>query len=160
MARKKVSGGVQRDQYGDYHGRGKVVSWSKGKRTVTRTIANKDGSGYTEKISSFNVGGFFGIIACILLLAALFSVFVGNGEPKTFYSFLVMLRDVPEVLSADQIMNFFTLNSWIANLPDWLSWAEGFFNFISSVITIFGFILKGMTDAAMFIFYFVRWLFI
>lgn len=139
-----------------YYGIRRSVSWSKGRRTVTISRPDRNRNLITETKTT-NFGGLFALVLVVLLLASLFSFFIDNGEPKTFYSFLLMMRDVPEFISAEQLVSFFSLGDWAASLPSLLSWA---LNFFVNLFSVLGFVFKGLIDVLLYLFYFVRWLFI
>lgn len=134
------------------------VKWSKGVRTVStsRVKADKNGELFTVSSErSFNVGGILKAVAFVLLLAAVFAFLTGSSE-KSFYSFLTMLQDIPEVFPIDNMINYFRLQDF-SNLPGWLEFiAEIGTGFLS----LLAFILKGIISSVTLIFYFLRWLFV
>ena len=159
MARKTVQSGSLKP----LGIKSKEVSWSRGRRMITRTkvYANKRTGEVFEssKTSTFNFGGLLSLLAICLLAASLFSYFTGASQ-KSFYSFLVMLQEVPEVIPLDKLLQFFSFDNFILNLPSWAEFLSPVLEFLSSVCTLFAFIVKGAISAFSFLFYFVRWLFI
>lgn len=105
--------------------------------------------------------GLLTFVFVVLLFIAVLAALMGE-EHKTFFSFLNMLQSVPEVIPMDAIYDYFNFNSagWIENIPDGLNWFAGFLSFLNSLTTFLGFIIKGLIDTAVFVFYCVRWIFI
>lgn len=141
----------------------KKVSWNNGKRIVTRTkvYADKKTGQVFERNTEhgFDFGGLLKIVFLILLLAAILSSFTGN-ETKDFYSLLIMLQNIPEVVSLDRLLEFFSIQDFILTLPDWLAWSKPFWEVSSGILTLFAFIIKGAVSALTLLLYFCRWLFL
>lgn len=153
--RKKEYSSFKSNRLGD---NSRSVKWSKGVRTVStsRVKADKNGELFTVSSQrSFNFGGLLKAVAFVLLLAAVFAVLTGSSE-KSFYSFLTMLQDIPEVFPIDNMINYFRLQDF-SNLPGWLEFlAEIGTGFLS----LLGFVIKGIVSSVTLIFYFLRWLFV
>lgn len=140
-----------------------TITWQGGKRTVstvTQRVNKRTGELYLHtKEKSFDFVAFsfglFKIVVVILLLAGLMSFFTKSSE-KTFYSFLLMLQNVPDIFPIDGLMEYFSLTDF-SHLPDFL---EGLFEFFQSFFMLFAFVIKGALSALTLIFYTIRWLFI
>lgn len=160
MARKRIL--LTESNHKAYVDDRKSVSWVRGRRTVstTKTKFNKRRGEYyaIENTSTFDFGGLLKIVAILLLAASLFSVFTGSSN-KTFYSLLVMLQDMPDVLPYEKLISFFSLEGFIMSLPDWASFAKPLLNIISSIWTVVGFLIKGIVATWQFVFAFANWLF-
>lgn len=140
----------------------RTVTWNKGKRTVTNTkvVIDKNGEVFERTTSrGFNFGGLLKIVFIVLIVASLFSIFIGSSE-KSFYSFLLMLRDVPDYIKVDGVIDFFKLVQYNIDLPNWLDFIEPLLQILLSLCTLVMFVCKGILAALTYIFYFMKWLFL
>lgn len=156
MSRKSVKvGGLSQNQL---MRRERSVSWNKGRKTVIDTkpyVSRKTGELYVRTTSrTTNYLGIFKLVIIILLVAGLMSFFTHSSQ-KTFYSFLVMLQDIPDVFPTDKMMEYFSLLDY-SHLPAWL---EFIFEVAASFLQLLTFILKGAISAIQFLFHCIRWLF-
>lgn len=130
------------------------VSWSGGRRTVTKSFVKTDKNGEVRRVttsSSFNI---LGIVLCILLFASVAAILTGSDEPKTFGGFLEMLTTVPEVSIPWDSIDIVGLT-----LPDWLSWAQPALSFFQSLVTVGTFLVNGIWQAIKIGYWIIRWLF-
>lgn len=140
----------------------KTVTWNNGRRTVTKSYTTVDKWGEIHKHTTSHTTNVIGILKAvflILLVGAFISVFVGARE-KTFYSLLVMLQEVPEIIPAEGIQSFFNLVTFEIDFPSWLFFLEPVWNVISSLLVLLAFVVKGVSAALSYLIYFCKWLFI
>lgn len=108
-------------------------------------------SSTTTESKSINI---LGLIAVILLVAAVAAILSHSGEPKTFRSFLEMLMTVPQA-----IIPWSNIEPIGLTLPDWLSFLSPFLEFFQMVLSVGNFFVKGIYQAIYFVFWVIRWLF-
>lgn len=157
MSKKSVKvGGLSQNQL---MRRERSVNWNKGRKTVTETkpyVSKKTGELYVRTTSrTTDYVGIFKLVVIILLIAGLMSFFTKSSE-KTFYSFLVMLQDIPEIFPMEKMTEYFSLLDY-SHLPGWL---EFIFEVAASFLQLLTFVLKGALSAIQLLFHCVRWLFV
>lgn len=108
-----------------------------------------------ENDSSFSI---FRLVLIILLVSAVVAFLTGNPETKTFRGFLEMLQNVPDITS--RLSDFWSLPIFSLDLPYWLSWLDGIFDFLGGLYVVLAYVVVGLGQALWYIVYFLRWLFV
>lgn len=123
----------------------------------TRTYNN----GYltSERNVTVSFSSLFTMVFALLLVAGLFSLLSGSGQPKTFYSFMKMLETVPTV-DMSGFLGFLQNSSDFLNaaLPDWLAWLAAPWEILSSLLSLLSLFVQGFVYLFNFVRAFMLWL--
>lgn len=131
-------------------------NFSKGRLNITQTRSkyNQYGDLRGEQSSTFSIN-LFGIILVILLACSAMAILGStDGEPKTFYSFLQMMQDVPSW----DVSWLTELVQYSISLPDWLSFLNTVIDFLTGLASAGIFLLTGILQALTFIVYILGWI--
>lgn len=133
----------------------RTVTWNRGRRTVVKSYTQVNRrTGELRRVTDTSSLNILGIVLLVLLFASIAAILVGSNEPKTFGGFLEMLTTVPDVSIPWQSIDI----TGIA-LPDWLSWATPFLEFLEMLITVGAFFVNGIWQAIKLVFWVIKWLF-
>lgn len=133
----------------------RTVTWNRGRRTVVKsyTQVNRK-TGEFRRVTDTSSLNILGIVLLVLLFASIAAILAGSNEPKTFGGFLEMLTTVPDVSIPWQSIDITGIT-----LPDWLSWATPFLEFLEMLITVGAFFVNGIWQSIKLAFWVIKWLF-
>lgn len=127
---------------------------SRGGRTYTtrtKLVWSKDGSwaSVTTEEKSPNL---IGLVLLSLLVASLFSIFIGTERDFSFFAFLEMLQNAP-VIPIDWLF----IPDLSFTLPNFLFWVEPIVNFLFDLVNLGSFVFTGILNCLRLILYLLRW---